>query len=401
MKTTILGSTKPGYQLTTDEALQFAGHEAGICYMPDTLEDIFNEPESKTAGRVKMTLENYHHSVFGHPFFNFSFEGIPKILAMILNNEKVYTTSEKSARYTKMQTSGREQQLYEKWLAFFYGRINSLYPHISLGEANKLAQENARYLISVFTPATTMGYTVSLQQINYILGWMKDEIDRPTDDKFFIKLKPVLQEFYDQVYPLVGVKGLRDNKGRKLSLFAGRPRQDDEFGETYCVNTEGSFAYLAQAQRHRTIKYEICDIPEPDFNSNPRLFYTPRCLEQEIRVDAEWREDIISLYNAGEYPQGMLLLINERGTVEDFVMKCKERLRGRAQLETCLVTRDTLELYYEEVSYGMSGVRDYLGKFVEYDELNYACARARCDFPNFTCTQPCRFGPERCFTRLV
>ena len=35
-------------------------------------------------------------------------------MAMILNNEKEYNTSEKSARYTKMKPSEEEEKLYNK-----------------------------------------------------------------------------------------------------------------------------------------------------------------------------------------------------------------------------------------------------------------------------------------------
>ena len=46
-----------------------------------------------------------------------------KILAMIINNEKDYSTSEKSARYTKMKLSLKEQEIYDKWMSIFYNRI--------------------------------------------------------------------------------------------------------------------------------------------------------------------------------------------------------------------------------------------------------------------------------------
>ena len=39
----------------------------------------------------------------------------------------------------------------------------------------KLAQENARYLVTVFMP-TQMIYSTSLRQINYIASWMKEYI---------------------------------------------------------------------------------------------------------------------------------------------------------------------------------------------------------------------------------
>ena len=109
MKTKVIASTKVGYVLPKEEALDFSGKSAGICYLPDTLETLFAEPAEKTERRVNGNLQSGHHSVFGHATYNLSFEGIPKILAMILNNEKIYNTSEKSARYTKMEPSEEEK----------------------------------------------------------------------------------------------------------------------------------------------------------------------------------------------------------------------------------------------------------------------------------------------------
>ena len=114
MKINIIASTKVGYELPKEEAVNFSGKSAGICYLPDTLDVLFNEPIEKTEKRAQMNIQSGHHSVFGHATYNLSLEGIPKILAMILNNEKVYNTSEKSARYTVMQTSDEEQVLYDK-----------------------------------------------------------------------------------------------------------------------------------------------------------------------------------------------------------------------------------------------------------------------------------------------
>ena len=176
MKVSILASTNPGYKLTKDEALKFGGKSAGICYMPDDIEALFSEPEKKTIRRANMTLNSGHHSVFDHTSYNLALEGIPKILAMILNNEGMYTTSEKSARYTKMQPSEQEKNVYEKWIEIYKKEISKVYPQIDEKKVKKLAQESARYLISIFTPATTMEYTVSLRQLNYIAHWFEDYI---------------------------------------------------------------------------------------------------------------------------------------------------------------------------------------------------------------------------------
>lgn len=46
---------------------------------------------------------------------------------MVLNNEGIYNTSEKSARYTKMVLKDKEQELYNKWLEIFKREISDMY----------------------------------------------------------------------------------------------------------------------------------------------------------------------------------------------------------------------------------------------------------------------------------
>ena len=143
-------------------------------------------------------------------------------LDMVLNNEKVYNTSEKSARYTKMEPLPQEKELYEKWIEIYAKQIAKEYPQFDEKRVKKLAQENARYLISVFTPATVMEYTVNFGQLNYIINWAKDYIAEEPDNNFSIKLKQVFKEFLE-VMPDVEVEGLDSRiKGRKFSIFAQR-----------------------------------------------------------------------------------------------------------------------------------------------------------------------------------
>ena len=199
MNIKVLASTKMGYKMTKEEAMDFSGKSAGICYLPDTIDVLFAENSEKTEKRAKGTLLSGHHSVFSHVTYNLILEDVPKILAMILNNEKVYNTSEKSARYTKMKPSEKEKDLYEKWLEIYKNQILSKYPNMDEKKAVKLAQENARNLISVFTPATTMEYTVSFGQLNYIIHWFEDFIENAEDNEFNKKLKNVFMEFNKNV----------------------------------------------------------------------------------------------------------------------------------------------------------------------------------------------------------
>lgn len=372
MEIKVIASTKVGYVMPKDEAVDFSGKSAGICYLPDTVETLFAEAPEKTQRRADGNIKSGHHSVFGHPTYNLCLEGIPKILAMILNNEKIYNTSEKSARYTHMEPSPQEKELYEKWIEIFKEQILTQYPKFEDKRALKLAQENARYLISVFTPATVMEYTVNFGQLNYIINWAKDYIKNAEENAFSIKLKETFKEFLVAM-PDLEIEGLDSrNKNRNFSLFAKRKNRNEEFGENYSVTYLASFAQLAQAQRHRTLSYEMTLLDEPKYYVPPIIAGT--------NLEKEWLKDISSLKEF--FPQGMLVQVNERGTIENFVLKCMERLCGFSQLEIMQETKNIMNKYLEATK----------DKPELYQYLLPYSRGARCTFPGWKCDSPCVFG---------
>ena len=372
MEIKVIASTKVGYVMPKDEAVDFSGKSAGICYLPDTVETLFAEAPEKTQRRADGNIKSGHHSVFGHPTYNLCLEGIPKILAMILNNEKIYNTSEKSARYTHMEPSPQEKELYEKWIEIFKEQILTQYPKFEDKRALKLAQENARYLISVFTPATVMEYTVNFGQLNYIINWAKDDIKNAEENTFSIKLKETFKEFLASM-PDLEIEGLDSrNKNRNFSLFAQRKNRNEEFGENYSVTYLASFAQLAQAQRHRTLSYEMTLLDEPKYYVPPIIAGT--------NLEKEWLKDISSLKEF--FPQGMLVQVNERGTIENFVLKCMERLCGFSQLEIMQETKNIMNKYLEATK----------DKPELYQYLLPYSRGARCTFPGWKCDSPCVFG---------
>lgn len=381
MKIKVIASTKVGYILSKEDAVDFSGKSAGICYLPDTVETLFSEPTEKTQRRVNGNIKSGHHSVFGHPTYSLCLEGIPKILAMILNNEKIYNTSEKSARYTHMEPSIQEKELYEKWIKIFEEQIFLKYPNFDEKRIKKLAQENARYLISIFTPATVMEYTVNFGQLNYIINWAKDYIKNEENNNFSIKLKETLKEFL-QAMPDLEVEGLDSRvKNRKFSLFSQRSNRNEEFGENYCTTYLASFAQLAQAQRHRTLDYEMRLLEKAQY-------YIPPII-RKTTMEEEWLKDISSLQNF--YPQGMLIEVNERGTIENFVLKCTERLCGAAQLEIMEQTQKIMKKYLEATK----------EKPELYNYLLPYSKGARCTFPGWKCTSPCIFGGKNAMNRII
>lgn len=372
----------------TKEVLNLSGKIAGVCYDKEGFNHLINEPQEKTDRRIFMTLNNGHHSVYDHTYINFNIQNIPKILAMVLNNEKQYTTSEKSARYTKI-TPGEnsvitkeEVNLYNKWLGLFESKIAKEYGNVlSSLKIKKLAQENARYLVTVFMP-TQMIYTTSLRQINYMASWIASYIEDNKNNlnDFESKLSKAMGEFLKELERLnVLVPELMSNeKHRKLSLFGSNLEQISElFSNVYETTYMGSFASLAQAQRHRTLDYQMEMLDKKEY-------YVPPILENDSYLKDEWLEDINKVGLV--IPQGELILISEMGKYEDFILKCKERLCSAAQVEIMHQTRDTLARYKKYLE-------DHNNALAS-DIIKYSHG-PRCTFPDYECPSDCKLGPVK------
>lgn len=391
MKISIEATTHEGYIASKEEFDILSGHAAGVCYMPDNFEALKNEPIEKTKKRAERTKISQHHSVYGHPYITLSLEDIPKGLAMVLNNEGAYNTSEKSARYTKMVLKDKEQELYNKWLEIFKREISDMYkdkyPQVFTDQKiEKLAQENARYLISVFTP-TSMEYTVSYQQLNYIYQMLINEINSTESNAFMQALRPAMQDFCKAIettpYLDAEIANGVNNKNRKLSLIGRMIEPEQYFGDVYSVTYEGSFAQLAQAQRHRTIDYNMTLLNEPKF-------YVPPIIRQSEQLTKEWKNDCEK--QTSVFPQGLLIKINEFGRLDWFIQKIKERKCTCAQLEIAQQTDLILKKYVKELR---------AKAHPRAEELSQYTKGARCTFPNYQCPSPCGFKEGINETRLI
>ena len=376
-----------------EEAIKLSGIVAGICYDKEGFDHLMKEPIEKTMRRVEMTLEHCHHSVYDHIMINFNIKNIPKILAMVLNNENEYTTSEKSARYTPVEAKNGsiitedEERLYNKWIDIFKIKIKDRYGDIfNDSKIHKLAQENARYLVTVFMP-TEMIYSTSLRQINYIASWMKDYISNvDMNNPFERKLADSMQELYDRLSEVnvLEERLMRNEKHRMFSLFGkDLDKKEIHFGDVYSTLYNASFAYLAQAQRHRTLDYqmEILDKKE---------YYIPPIIADDQTLVDEWLSDMELVKEVN--PQGELVKISEVGKYEDFILKCKERLCSAAQLEIMYQTRDTLLKYKKALEESGSYLADDIKKYSK---------GARCTFPDFKCTEDCKFGEGKTLNRKI
>ena len=376
-----------------DNSIIFSGQVAGVCYDKEGFNHIKDESLEKTERRVNLTLNNGHHSVYDHNNISLNLQNVPKILAMIINNEKQYTTSEKSARYTPViveddsKLTKAEEELYNKWLEILKIKIKDSYGNVfNDTKITKLAQENARYFVTVFMP-TQMVYTTSFRQINYIASWMMKYIEEtPSKDEFTRKLKEAMKEFVSELNRLNILEDrlLQNEKERGLSLFnENAHNRETHFGDVYSTLYKGSFAEYAQAQRHRTISYELEMLEDKEY-------FVPPIIEDDEKLVKEWLKDMQSVQNIN--PQGEKVLISERGNYEDFILKCKERLCSAAQLEIMRQTRDTLMEYKEALEEKNHYLKDDIKKYTK---------GARCTFPDFKCPSDCNFKEGKTLTRKI
>ncbi len=404
----------PNYFLKEDgtfdreAAIRFGGYFAGVCYNKEGYQDVLLEPEEKTRRRVTDNFDNRHHSVHGHVHITMNIENIPKILAMVLNNENEYNTSEKSARYTPIEKNEcikngdsiitiEEVELYEKWFHYFQNIITQKYGKVLKPfKIKTLAQENARYMVSIFMP-TKMIYTTSFRQINYIASWMDDYIlHADKHDPFELKLSVYMEQFINQLIEnnIIDERLLVNDKHRKLSLFGEGVKDIKQyFGDVYATKYVGSMAQLAQAQRHRTLDYQmqffkiyknVMSIEEE------HSYFVPPIIQDDPSLVAEWLEDIRSVSDVR--PQGELVFISEFGKYDDFILKCKERLCSAAQLEIMMQTRDTLLQYQEALVQSHHRLANDISKYTK---------GARCTFPGFECTSDCKFQEGKILKRKI
>lgn len=401
MKVSVLATSSENLS-SLDQLKTFSGKQAGICYMKDKYFDSYVSDDTKALKRYNRIIPTGHHSIADHAQITLLFENIPKITAMILNSLNMYTTSEKSGRYTVMNTEDglTNTYLYNKWLGIIKRLILNVYPDFDYNQdgtedetlRTKLAQENARYFISVFDPCTTMGYTVSLRQLNYIYHWclryIKSDIERtPFNDK----LRDCISNLADGLMSTGYIYDFEDNKHRCFNFLSkqtgyGIENAAESYSESYLIKYKTSFVDLAQEQRHRTIDYFMAYDGTEKFDC-----YVPPILSAFPEYAEEWVSDMVSIKDT--FPCGTKVTVVETGSITNFMLKCDERLCGRVQLETMQTCINNLYKFERSV-HKSDFMRQELEKHFRDGRVIMKCG-------NIKCKEPCRWGALSALNRLI
>ena len=298
----------------------------------------------------------------------------------------------------------------------FQEAIRNVYPtQYTDREIEKLALENARYFLSIFNTETVMKYTVSYAEcymIEYymimLLSNIHDTIVHDKDlvydkaKRFINPLKEVVANFLCLFQDTLGITKTSDriipnNKERYLYLLRFLRYSYDNrvlshpfkeyFGDVYNTKYNMTFAAFAQEQRHRTLKHKI-EYPADECSTK---FYIPPILDHQSNkyLKEEWVNDFTDLLSSTENDvyQGEYISVTESGHFEDFILKCKERLCSRAQLEICKQTAETLKKFIENADNltGLYGIE--LQDWFFFDDMYN-----RCKTHSFICREGCKFS---------
>lgn len=438
-----------------------AGKNAGISQVRG---DFFTSPASdpdKALPRFQNTIKMGHTSIANHPKIEVIFDHASRFMAMLLNNLRYYDTTERSGRYTEMTgNTETERKLYDKWNAIFKKCILEIYPDYNdafitrqlakrgfddmeakngrvrykdtnrdvtdnpviarhLDEINAMlslpvntrSQENARYILSIFSKSTTFGYTASLDQWNFIYDWCGRFADLHWEMDFVSHEYTWLRhQVFDELMELrkfigenILIDGLRDHKRRHFDLFTdlfqpGRPldkfdiQRDQHIGYAYSVGYHGSFILYSHLHRHRTIKYTA---RLPKYPGQFGWFIPPFIRDTEL--EAEWVKDLESVKHL--WPQGSLVEIFEAGTLDAFASKCVERLCGCAMWETtenvASVARKFIPLYKSASATPLE--RAMIEQFYDPNANKLKTKAAMTD----GCREGCYFGCARAIDRMA
>lgn len=456
----IAGFTKMADKITHEDMEQLKTHcgkNAGISQCRETFVNEQVADPGKARKRFDTTMKRRHYSIADHAQVEVVFEKASRMMAMIMNSLQYNATTEKSGRYTKMKGDDEPQQaLYDKWNAIFKKRVLELYPdyndkfvnmqlkkrgfeetvkngrlesqnkdtelHKALEEiyamaslpVNTRSQENARYVLSIFTKSTAFGYTTSLAQWNYIYDWCNKYLEQffKRDGEYWKKAKwgiiPAtefekniahdLSELAAFIRENLYVDDLRDHKLRcfdilneltdenhPMQLFD--PGKDNRIGFSYTQSYEGSFILLSHLHRHRTIKYWMQFDEEAGF-------YVPKPIKG-TKYEQEWLDDLEKVRHL--YPQGMLINIIEAGTLDTFAQKTSERFCGCAMSETMENVKAVAEKFVHWAKSGEASEMEkkYIEKFYDFENDRFKTKAEITD----GCVEGCYFGCARALER--
>ena len=352
----------------------FAGECGGVCWSPTGFTKGESENDERKIKRADDNLKRGHHSVFDQVYIPMRLKGISRNLAMHINNEKQYSATEQSFRYTEPEEflSETDQKMYYKWKQRFSEIAERDYSDVfSKRDIRGFGSENARVFLGLNTK-TSEGYTTSIRQLNYLAMMLAEELKNPSSEATKIIL-PEIKEFLSRLESQGALDNnlMKNNKQRRMSLYRGVLGKNEQFGNSFSMQLNCSNAALAEIQRHRSMSCRIV---------RPNGYYTSK----PIIDNPEYHE---------EYDQDMKFMTDQHiclGSTNDIVIDgeleaftdsfLKERLCRYALLEV----EDTAKLMLSKYMDGTKETEPAI-----HEELKQYSHGSRCLSKRFHCPDSC------------
>lgn len=371
---------------------QYCGTIGGECYSTEGMPALAAQPKEKAFLRADNCANGGHLSVFGHFVATLEFVGISKAMCMLLNNNHVNNTSERSMRYTNMKNACTPEDLilYDKWKEIFLNKITETYgknyPEIfTKSVITKKANENARYIISSYYK-TRMVYTNDIREFTNISKTIDYVLSLGNDMPAFLKgMKDELIEFNT----LLRGTGLvfdsfNDQREKSFSLLSKnnkiiKPYYGDCIADTYKM----SLSCTAQLQRHRFLNISIAFDDEPEY-------FVPEIIRDDEALVKDWINDCKK--NKDRFPQATLVHVNEIAPAQLIIKKDYERLCSSVQQELCICSLNQAKRISENMDENNPELKEQFSRI----------KGSKCTWlKGFKCPTPCGFAEGVKCTRKV
>lgn len=371
---------------------QYCGTISGECYSSEGMPALASQPKEKALMRADNCAKGGHLSVFGHFVATLELVGISKAMCMLLNNNHVNNTSERSMRYTNMKNActPKDLELYDKWKDIFYNKITNTYgkkyPEIFTSSLiTKKANENARYIISSYYK-TRMVYTNDVREFTNISNTIENVLSLGDNMPAFLKgMKDELIEFNT----LLKGTGLvfdifNDQREKSFSLLSKNNRIiKPYYGDCIADSYKMSLSCTAQLQRHRFLNISIA------FDEKPK-FFVPEILRDDPKLVEDWLKDCES--EKDRFPQATLINVNEIAPANLIIKKDYERLCSSVQQELCNVCYEQAKRIADNIDEDLVDLKQQFSKLTG----------SRCLWQKgFKCPTPCGFAEGIKCTRKV
>ena len=330
-----------------NEALEYIGKIANICYMRGNLDEIFSQETELANKRALGCLNNGHHSVFDHIAVTMSITGLDKISACVLNSIGLYSTSERSGRYCEFKGFTDEDEiLYHKWRDKIAVLLNDR--ELTDREKTTICNENARYFISSFATNCEMIYTINIRTMGYLVQKIRKlDTSNLKQFKYSLDILDILAYRFEKIVKSIVGKPITSNKPEEITFFGDalstsmkEVHLDAEYlvGDCYHSVYNCSIASLGQKVRSRKLELSV-------FLENEEEYYCPQII-LDAGLKEEWEKDMRSISEL--LPQGRIVKVSEIGRVSDFfIYQVPERICSHAMYETFkLVEKQAYSLRY-------------------------------------------------------